>query len=488
MEQSNPLFIGIDIGTQGVRAVALQAPGKVAAARSIPFPQVRREEQPPGEWWTNLADCLRSVTGELRDLGCLHRVRALSVTSTSSTMIPLDQDYEPLHNALMYSDPRSGEEAARCVLAAQRAGIHGYTGFNSSSGLPKILWYARHYPQEAERIRLWAHAADYIVGKLSGVWGVTDVTNAMKTGYDLFAGRWPDYISSELGVPLSWLPEVVASGTALGKLTERAAAETGLPSDVSVAAGMTDGCASQIASGAIRPGDWSTTIGTTLVLKGVTRSFVDDPEGRVYNHRHPEGFWMPGGASNTGADWIPGGIGPERLEQLNRTAESLTPTPWIAYPLQRQGERFPFVSGEARGFDAPGLTPEQQYASRMEGVAYLEKMSYDLLQRLSGERISSIHTAGGASGSRAWLQIRSSVLQMPIRKMKHAEGAVGAAILAASKHSFADLREAGSNLIRPDEVIEPGGASDRERYAENYERFVETLRAKGYLKERGWIS
>ena len=78
----------------------------------------------------------------------------------------------------------------------------------------------------------------------------------------------------------------------------------GLPASIQVTVGITDGCASQIASGAVKPGDWNTTIGTTMVIKGVTKKQIVDEEGRIYSHRHPAGYWMPGGASNTGADWV----------------------------------------------------------------------------------------------------------------------------------------------------------------------------------------
>ena len=137
-------------------------------------------------------------------------------------------------------------------------------------GLPKIVWYAEAYPEEAERIASWCHAADFLIGRLCGVWGVTDPTNALKTGYDPALGVWPSFITDGLAIPTTWLPHVIPSGSVVGQLREEVAEATGLPSTMAVTTGMTDGCASQIAAGAVQPGEWSTTIGTTLVIKGVT--------------------------------------------------------------------------------------------------------------------------------------------------------------------------------------------------------------------------
>ena len=203
-----------------------------------------------------------------------------------------------------------------------------------------------HFPDKTAEIKQWIHAADYITGKLSGVFGTTDYTNALKTGFDLSSLCWPEYITDELGIKKEWLQQVVPSGTVIGKISKAAAVETGLPEHVLVTAGITDGCASQVASGAMQPGQWNTTIGTTLVIKGVTKEPIDDPVGRIYNHRHPEGYWMPGGAGNIGADWVAKEFS-DQLSNLNEAAEHLIPTGEIAYPLMQQGERFPFKAPQA---------------------------------------------------------------------------------------------------------------------------------------------
>ena len=143
-----PFFLGIDIGTQGARVQLIDAEGHVMAEAEEVFALSRgaREEQSPREWWEACLRSLRSVlTGTPLDLTC---IRAVAVTSTSGTVIPVDARYEPLHPAIMYSDPRSFKEAAVCRELALQAGS-SYTGFNSSSGLSKMVWFAHTFPEKA---------------------------------------------------------------------------------------------------------------------------------------------------------------------------------------------------------------------------------------------------------------------------------------------------------------------------------------------------
>ncbi|HMI63417.1 MAG TPA: FGGY-family carbohydrate kinase, partial [Puia sp.] len=199
---------------------------------------------------------------------------------------------------------------------------------------------------------------------------------------------------------------------------------------------------------------------------------------------HPAGYWMPGGASNTGADWVTGEFGDE-LDSLNRAAAALIPTGLIAYPLRQEGERFPFMAPQARGFEPVGLSKALRYTANMEGVAYIERYAYELIEQLSGEKVKAIFTAGGASNSDAWLTIRSNVLNRPIYKMQHVSGAMGAAILAASTSWFDSVIEAVKRMVKVDKTVEPGGHLAAV-YEQGYREFVSALRNKGYIKEENY--
>jgi sugar (pentulose or hexulose) kinase len=477
-----PYFIGIDIGTQGARVVLIDAKGNTVASEEQVFPlnDQSREEQSPDEWWEA---CYQSLTRMLQSKAAKSiaiDIKAIAVTSTSGTVIPLDKNNRPLHNAIMYSDKRSGKQAVECTEAALKYHNSGYTAFSISSGLAKMVWLVETYPEKAKHIARWIHAADYVTGMLSNVWGVTDYTNAFKSGYDVSNYVWPEYLYKHLPLKKQWLPMVVPSGTVIGTISSEIAQQLGLSEAVKVTAGITDGCASQIASGAINPGEWNTTIGTTMVIKGVTKNEVLDPLGRLYSHRHPAGYWMPGGASNTGADWVTNEFADD-LVNLNEQAEMLIPTNHISYPLRQDGERFPFIASQARGFEPDGLTKAERFTANMEGVAYMERYSYELIEYLSGEQVSAVYTAGGASNSDTWLTIRSNVMNKPVYKMKHVSGAVGAAVLAASKTYFNSIIDAVKALVLIDKEIKPEKDLS-EKYEVNYRQFLKVMQDKGYIK------
>lgn len=481
-----PFFIGIDIGTQGARIVMIDVTGNVVGSEEEPFALNHEslEEQSPHQWWQA---CLRSlqklIAGAKKTIDVKY-IKALAVTSTSGTVIPLDAHNEPLHNAIMYSDQRSSAEGALCRKIALEYNKDGYTGFNSSSGLSKMVWFVHNFPAKAEKLNKWIHAADYITGKLSGTWAITDYTNALKSGYDVQRNEWPEYIYKALPLKQQWLPEVVPSGTAIGTLDPYIAAQLGLIKDIRVVAGITDGCASQIASGAVHPGDWNTTIGTTLVVKGVTLQKINDPEDRLYSHRHPDGYWMPGGAGNIGADWVTKDF-KDDLNDVNEQAKQLIPTGKLVYPLRRHGERFPFIAPDAQGFEPEGLSRAERFTAGMEGVAYVERYAYEMIEKLSREKVSAVYTAGGASNSDTWLVIRSNVLNVPLFKMLHVTGAVGAAILAASKTHFTSVIHAAQALTQIEKKILPQKELV-ESYNKSYQAFVHLLQEKGYIKNQAY--
>lgn len=270
------LLFGVDVGTQGARIVLVDQLGELVASEAQKFElsDTFRQEQSPLIWWTKTMEMLSSLTAELPTWVDKSDICAISVTSTSGTVIPLDKQNRPIHDALMYSDPRSAAQGERCQEIAKRYVKHGYTGFNASSGISKMCWFVDTFPERVDDIALWIHASDYIVGQLSGNYHMTDYTNVLKSGYDLETLEWPSFVCEELGLKRSWLQDIMPSGTVVGTLLPHLATALGL-GEIAVVVGMTDGCATQMASGAVKPGDWNTTIGTTLVIKGVTQKKCD---------------------------------------------------------------------------------------------------------------------------------------------------------------------------------------------------------------------
>jgi sugar (pentulose or hexulose) kinase len=480
------LVLGLDVGTQGVRAVACDQTGEVLARAAASFPQEAASSLPPGHaeqaplaWWEATISCLRQVTAALAG----QPLAALAVTSTSGTVCLLDGEGQPLLPALMYNDARSVAEAEEVQsVGGDLAAKLGYR-FNASFALAKLLWLKRNRPGIFDSARYLAHAADYIAGQLTGEYGLSDYSNALKTGYDLLEERWPPFIETSLGIPLERLPRVVPPGTPIGALSARAAEETGLPVGLAVVAGMTDGCASQVAAGAVRPGDWHSSLGTTLVVKGVTSRLLLDPPGRIYSHKHPDGYWLPGGASNTGGEVLAARFPGADLAALDRQALAKAPTDLVVYPLVRKGERFPFVRPGAEGFTL-GATGDEAtfYAACLEGVGYLERLAYEMLAGLGAEVGPTLSSGGGGARSLAWLQLRADILGRAIVRPVETGASFGAAIVAASRTLYATLSAAAQEMVRIDCRVEPRPAVAA-RYREMYHRFRRACAERGYIEE-----
>jgi len=481
--------LGLDVGTQGAKALVCDGEGNVVAQAAEPFATPTNvellppgwSEQNPADWWNAAAGCLRSVVDELREAGhSPSDVKAISVDSTSGTVVALDKSGSPVRAAIMYNDTRATAEAEECNSAGVLLTEKLACKFAASFALPKILWIKRNEPQVFEDASVFGHAADYIVGRLTGNFRISDTSNTLKTGYDLIDRRWPDFIESALGIPTHKLPQVVTPGLTVGEVTKECSRETGLAGGTAVAAGVTDGTAGFLASGAVKVGDWNSTIGTTLVVRGVSTRLIKDPLGRIYNHAHPQGYWLPGGASNSGAECLEKLFHGRSLAELNAYVPQYAPTSLIVYPLVRAGERLPFVNPDAEGFIIGEPRDSRDlYSAYLEGVGYVERWCLELLAELGAEVGDAVYTTGGGAKSIEWIQIRASILNKRVIKPKSTECAMGTAVVAASKTLFPDLESAACAMVKSGEEVEPNPAYV-EAYDQRYQAFRDVCARRGY--------
>jgi D-ribulokinase len=481
--------LGIDLGTQGARAIVSDLAGRVAAEGSCPLPADQVAPTRPGwfeqdpRWWREAVfEAVRGAVARFR--AARHapdEIGALSATGTSGTLCLADEAGEPVGSAIMYSDTRADAVAAVVRAAGAETAAKLGIGYNASYALCKLTWLQRVEPERLERARWYLSPTDMVLGWLSGTWGVSDWTNALKWGYDVADLEWPGFIAQGLGLNASKLPHVRAPGTVMGRVTPLAAEATGLAAGTPVVAGATDGTASQLASGAVDVGDWNSTLGTTLVLKGVSRSLLRDPLGRLYCHRHPDGAWLPGAASSTGADCLAQRFSAADLPELNRAALTHSPTDLIVYPLARRGERFPFLKPDATGFSL-GASQDRAvtYAAHLEGLAYVERLCYQVVAELGATMGDAVFVAGGGTGSEAGLQIRADVLGRRLIVPEVPSGAMGAAILAARGAAYGTVTEAARGMVRRSRVVEPRRAL-QDAYDGRYARFVAACRERGYV-------
>ncbi|WP_406616532.1 FGGY-family carbohydrate kinase [Candidatus Caldatribacterium sp.] len=481
------LVLGIDLGTQGVRAMIATLKGEVVAEEKEPIEfslqEERRFEQDPMEWWEKTKRCITKALTLLDSLGYSREsLRALSVTSTSGTIIPVDTLGTPLMNALMYNDSRAQEEASFVNEVA-----HDFTKrlgycFDPSFALCKVLWIRQNLPEVFDKTALFLHPTDYLLGHLTGHWGVSDISNTLKMGYDLMENRWPSFIE-KLGIPSEKLPRVVVkSGEIVGTLRSSLAREWHLSPKLLVTAGATDGTAAFYASGAERPGDASSTLGTTLVVRSISERHIKDPRGRVYCHLHPKGFWLPGGASNTGGECLSHFFPKENLASWDeKVAQLPLPSPLLVYPLIRKGERFPFAHPHAEFFVVgERKTDLEFYAACLEGVGYVERYGFELLETLGATKIQRVFVSGSGSKSAIWRRIRANIANLPLYLPKFPDAAMGACIMAACP-LFGDISQAIQSMVHivAQEDPEKNLAT---RYEEQYHRFKEECQKRGYIR------
>lgn len=474
-----PLVAGIDLATSEARAVICDPEGTVVGRGASPLRAVSRPrpgwaEQDAGSWWPAVADALRQATSQVAS----EAIDAVAVAGTSGTVVAVDRRGAPLGPALMYDDRRAGAEAAVAGAAGaarlERLGI----AITPSSGLAKAGWLAHQMGRRQWRL---CHTADLVGWWLASAPVALDWSHALKSGYDAIAGEWALECFEALGVDDAVLPDVAAPTTVAGVVSRAAAAATGLPAGCCIRLGMTDGCAAQLAAGASEVGTFVTVLGTTLVVKGVASAPVRDLSGAVYSHRHPDGAWLPGGASNTGGEAL-AAWGSNRLAELDEAAAARGPSSVTAWPLRRAGERFPFLCAKAEGFvDGEPEDEVDAYRAQLEGLAYLERLAYERLAELGASRTRPVLTAGGGARSHTWSRVRAGVLGDAVGVVAGAGSALGAAMLASSGGVHRDLSAATAAMAPSPLMIDP---DRRERAAleRGYGRFLEALSRRGWYR------
>jgi sugar (pentulose or hexulose) kinase len=417
------LAVGIDFGTSGCRAVAMDAGGAVRAEVRQPLPPPERRgvevEQNPALWTAALEALLAQLVATVpaNDIG------ALAVDATSGTVLLADADGVPLGPALMYNDGRATAEAAAIAAAAPReSAAHG-----TASGLAKLLWLLRQ--PGAERAARLLTQADYLNDLLGGHRGVSDANNCLKSGWDPVHRCWPDWLDA-LAVPRQLLPRAVMPGTPIGTLRPELVQHYGFAPGTLLAAGTTDSTAAFLATGASRPGEAVTSLGSTLVLKVISEQPIFAPEYGIYS-QPLDRLWLVGGGSNSGGAVLRQFFSDTQMAALTPHLEPERSTGLDYYPLPAPGERFP-VNDPAF---PPRLAPRPAYEAvffqgLLEGIARIERDGYRLLASLGAPWPSNVRSVGGGAGNAPWTRLRGALLGVPMLEPRYPQAACGAALLA----------------------------------------------------------
>ncbi len=471
MSSNDKLTIGLDCGTGGARAVLCDMAGQVLAMHSVDYPTHHPAPgwatQRPADWWHAAAGAVRGVIAKANVAP--HRIAALCADATSSTLVMLDGNLQPVDDAILWMDNRASAEAHRIeathhpILRRSRAGV------SAETALPKILWVKTHRPAQYDATKWFVEMADYMALRLSRKLTLGQNQTINRWFYDPRLGHWPvDFLDAMGldGITDKFPADMPALGDPIGPITKEAAADMGLSPQTLIVAGGTDAYVAMVGLNTLRPGETALITGTShLVLPVVGAD--DEIEGLF--GPHPDcvtrgTFVMEGGQVSSGAilrwwhDLIhPDGDGYDTLmreaEAAPQGAEGLVVLDFW------QGNRNPFTDYDLQGA-IWGLTLKHQRPeitrALMESVAL---GTANIMKRLTdrGCAVHSMTLAGGVLRSPFWAQMHADATGNVLRVPEVGEAsAFGAAIAAAVGAGFyPSLETAADAMVRITTEIEP---------------------------------
>jgi len=452
-------LVGLDVGTTGVKAIAIDDVGAVLARAehgyALSTPQPGWAEQDPDDW-------VRASEAALRDLGV--HADAVGLSGQMHGLVALGADDAPLRPAILWNDQRT---AAECAEIERRIGLDrliALTGNRALTGFtaPKLLWLRTHEPDLYARIRSILLPKDYVRLRLFGERAIDAADASGTLLFDVAARAWSGEVADALEIPEEWLPPAYESP------------------DVPGAPGAGDQAAAALGVGVTRPGHVSIVLGTSGVVFATLPRFAADAQARVHAFCHAlPRTWHAMGVMLSAAgslQWVQDAIAPGvPFETLLAEADAWPPgAEGLLFAPYLAGERTPHADPDVRAaFTGLSLRHDRGALVRavLEGVAYGLRDSLELLGELGVDpgvgRIS-----GGGARSVLWRRIVASVLDLPVETTAVEEGsAYGAALLAGcAAGTFASPQDAVDRCIAVRERVEP----DPEwvaAYAEGYPRF-----------------
>ncbi|XP_043710971.1 D-ribulose kinase isoform X1 [Telopea speciosissima] len=420
VQTSPQLYLGMDFGTSGARFALIDDQGTIHAQGKRDYPQHLSGNTIDwaSSWRMTLFLLLEDVPVSLRPF-----IASISLDGTSATTIMVDSATgEPLRRPFLYNE--ACPDALPVVKSVAPA---NHTVCSGSSTLCKLVswWNSCNLNKESA---LLLHQADWLLWHLHGKLGVSDYNNALKVGYDPEVESYPSWLLSQSYSQV--LPAVQAPGALIGYIKEDVREKLGLPKDCAICTGTTDSIAAFLAAHARQPGQAVTSLGSTLAVKLLSTSRIEDSRFGVYSHRLDD-KWLVGGASNTGGAVLRQIFTDKQLEELSKQIDPSEPSPLDYYPLPAVGERFPV----ADPIMVPRLDPRPESDVEylhgiLESIARIEAQAYGLLKDLGATQVEEVFTAGGGARNEKWTKIRERVLGLPVSKAIQTEAAYGAALLA----------------------------------------------------------
>ena len=479
------MFLGMDVGTGGTRAVLVSEQGQLIASASSEHAAFRVEhpgwaEQDPEDWWRAAQEAIRAVLAQVPGV----KVDGVALTGQMHGAVMLDQHGQVLRPSVIWCDTRtqpqcdwlhaqfgSGEDGRRRLIElTANPALPNFT-------LTKLLWVREHQPEIFSRIAHILCPKDYVRYRLTGAYAM-DVQEASGTLLlDVAHRRWSTEVARVAGIPESWLPELFESPEICARITPEAGRLTGLTAGTPVAAGAGDQGAGAVGMGILDPGSVSATIGTSGVVFAATAAPTKDPHGRLHTFCHAvPGRWHVMGvtqAAGLSLRWLREILAPcHSYDELTAMAAEIPAGSdgllWTPYLL---GERTPHLDGTATAaFVGITATTTLAHFTRaiLEGVAYSLKDTFTLFTEL-GIPVKDVRLGGGGGRGPLWREIQANIYGYPCERLTAEEGgAFGAALMAGvGAGAWPDLEAACDAGITVAETVVPAPEWVA-RYAQGY--------------------
>ncbi|HEY9611365.1 xylulokinase [Allocoleopsis sp.] len=488
------VVIGLDLGTGGVRMIAVDLQGKIIAqtTRSYPLltPQSGWTEQNPLDWVEASLEALSNVTQQLDG----HRAIALGLSGQMHGMVPLDAEGRVIRAAILWNDQRTGKAVEEIEVTISRQELIQRTGNPAITGfqLPKLVWLRTEEPQAYALLRHSLLPKDYLGYVLTGE-RVTEPSDASGVGcLNLASRQWDTDILNALNISPALFPTVVESTAIAGRLRSDIAARVGLPAGLPIVAGGGDNAAAAVGLGisSSNLNRGSLSIGTSGVIFAPYDRPIPDPQGRVHLFCHVDGGYHLLGvtlAAGGSLRWYRDTFAPQiaYTDLMDMAETSLPGARGILFLPHLSGERSPHLDPDTRGaWVNLSLAHTQADLIRavLEGVAFSLRAALEAIGELTP--VHQLLATGGGARSNIWLRILADVLQTELIAPKAEEGAAyGAAILAmVGVGAYPNLEAAFKTLPQGSNTVQPQANPLYEEAFKRYKLLYEALKAVRWRK------
>ena len=430
------MFIGLDLGTSGLRALLVDDTARPVAATEahydVSHPHDGWSEQDPADWIKALGQVMAALARD--HASALSQVRGLAISGHMHGAVLLDDAGHVLRPCILWNDTRAHAEAATLDQTAgvrEKSGNIVFPGFTA----PKLAWVAAHEPALFDRVATVMLPKDYLVFHLTGA-RASEMSDAAGTAWlDTARRAWSEPLLAAGGMRKGQMPKLHEGSAPVGPMRPDVAAELGLLPETLIVAGGADNAAAACGVGAMGEGDAFVSLGTSGVMLAGRDRYAPAPESAVHTFCHavPERWYQMGVvlAATDCMNWLSRITGRDPAALTGALGDTLLPPGPVQFFPYLSGERTPHNDSHIRGgLSGIGVAagPEDLTRAVMEGVCFAIRDSFEALKS-TGVKLESALIIGGGAASDLWVRMMATALDLPLEKP--AQGEFGAALGAA---------------------------------------------------------